>query len=62
MSIICSACNMLTEPMGLHCEFCGKSPLIKNKKEYLDHLEQAKRHKLDKKISQLEELRSYYFD
>ena len=48
--------------MGLHCEFCGKSPLIKNKKEYLDHLEQAKKHKLDKKISQLEELRSYYFD
>ena len=24
MSMICNRCEMLTEPMGHNCEFCGK--------------------------------------
>ena len=33
MSVICERCKMLTEPMGYHCEFCGKIVSKKIEKE-----------------------------
>ena len=51
---------MMTEPMGLNCEFCGKSPFIKDKEEFDKHYQQAVKNKLGKKLKQLEELKSHY--
>ena len=41
MSIICKACGMLTEPMGMYCEFCGKHPLLKDKEAVLEAMKTA---------------------
>jgi len=51
---------MLTEPMGLNCEFCGKSPFIKNREEFERHYKQAVDNNLKKKLSQLQELKHHY--
>ena len=60
MTIICRACGMLTKPIGLCCEFCGKSPFIKDKEEFDKHYKQAKENNLEKKLKQLEELKDCY--